>query len=374
MEFGLFFINEKPPGASDTEVVSNALEQCTLADELGFDAVWLGEHDFAPYGTMADTLLFGAAVAQVTKRIKIGTAVIVPTFTHPVRVAEQIAMLDVMSGGRFWIGLGRGYQQREFNGYGVPQDESKARFREATEIIDGLLTHENFTYHGKFWSVDNLTIAPRPFQRPRPPIYIAVSATPESAEWLVEKDYRCLTGNPYSLDPESSNQVSRVLLEAQARYGRTVSLEHAWGLLHNVLVAETDEVAAKAFKTNWELGNDYLIQYAKVVEDGSDLPDDYRYFAAWRDAWKKLGAADYNAMVSMRGSLVGSPELVTDKLTRLYEDTGISKQLLWMNRGGAVPQDVILSSMELFAARVMPQLRNLGTVDGTHAIAATGGS
>ena len=178
MEFGLFFINEKPPGMSDPEVVANALEQITLADELGYDSIWLGEHHFAPYGTMPDTLLFGAAVAQVTKRIKIGTAVAVPTFTHPVRVAEQIAMLDVMSDGRFLVGLGRGYQQREFKGYGVPQEESKVRFQEATDIIDGLLSQESFSYDGQFWSCDELTIVPRPVQQPRPPIYIATSATP----------------------------------------------------------------------------------------------------------------------------------------------------------------------------------------------------
>jgi alkanesulfonate monooxygenase SsuD/methylene tetrahydromethanopterin reductase-like flavin-dependent oxidoreductase (luciferase family) len=362
MEFGLFFINEKPPGMSDEDVIRNALEQCTLADELGFDSVWLGEHHFAPYGTMADTLLFGAAVSQVTKRIKIGTAVIVPTFTHPVRVAEQIAMLDVMSGGRFWIGLGRGYQQREFNGYGVPQNESKVRVREATDIIDGLLSHENFSYDGQFWKVENLTIAPRPKQKPRPPIYIAGSATPESVEWLVQKNYRCLTGNPYSLDPGSSEEIGNVLLETQERFGMPVSLEHAWGLLHNVLVAETDEKAAETFRANWNLSNDYLYTYARVVEDGP-LPEDYKYYEMMHALWEKLRVTDYGDMLAMRGSLVGSPGLVTEKLAKLHEDTGLSKQLLWMNRGGAVPQKDILHSMELFATEVMPALREVGVQD-----------
>jgi alkanesulfonate monooxygenase SsuD/methylene tetrahydromethanopterin reductase-like flavin-dependent oxidoreductase (luciferase family) len=363
MKFGLFFINEKPPGMSDEQVIKNALEQCTLADELGFDSVWLGEHHFAPYGTMADTLLFGAAVSQVTKTINIGTAVIVPTFTHPVRVAEQIAMLDVMSGGRFWVGLGRGYQEREFNGYGVPQSQSKARFREATEIIDGLLSHENFSYDGQFWTVKDLTIAPMPMQKPRPPIYIAGSATPDSVEWLVEKNYRCLTGNPYSLDPGSSDEIGNMLTDTQKRLGKTVSMEHAWGLLHNILVADTDELAAETFKPNWTLGNDYLFTYARVVEEGSEIPADYAGYEHMHALWDTLKATDYDDVVGMRGSLIGSSNLVAEKLARLYEDTGFTKQLLWMNRGGAVPQKDILRSMELFATEVMPQVADIGEQD-----------
>jgi alkanesulfonate monooxygenase SsuD/methylene tetrahydromethanopterin reductase-like flavin-dependent oxidoreductase (luciferase family) len=363
MEFGLFFINEKPPGVSDDEVIANALEQCALADELGYDSVWLGEHHFSPYGTMPDTLLFGAAVAQITKTISIGTAVAVPTFTHPVRVAEQIAMLDVMSGGRFRVGLGRGYQSREFNGYGVPQNESKDRFREAVEIIDGLLTHENFSYDGRFWSVSDLTIAPRPKQKPRPPIYVAGSATPSSTEWLVSKNYRCLTGNPYSLDPGSSDEIGHVLLDEQRRQGKHASLEHAWGLLHNVLVADTDAEAADVFRANWDLSNEYLYTYARVVEEGEELPEDYKYYSRMHDIWAQLRVTDYSDMLAMRGSLIGSPDLVADKLIKLYESTGFTKQLMWMNRGGAVPQKDILRSMELFAEKVIPQVREVGEQD-----------
>jgi alkanesulfonate monooxygenase SsuD/methylene tetrahydromethanopterin reductase-like flavin-dependent oxidoreductase (luciferase family) len=358
MEFGLFFINEKPPNLSDAEVIDNALEQCVAADELGYDSLWLGEHHFAPYGTMADTMVFAGAVAVQTKRIPIGTAVIVPTFTHPVRVAEQIAMVDVMSGGRFWVGLGRGYQEREFNGYGVPQHESKVRFREAVEIIDGLLTHENFSYDGKFWTVKDLTLAPRPMQQPRPPIFLAASATPESVEWMVEKGYDALTGNPYSLDPYSSGKVGNTLLDTQRRLGKPETLDNAWGLIHNVLVADTDEQAAEIFRANWDLSNKYLIEYAKVVEDGSPLPDDYKAYAG--GMWEILKKTSYDDMLKGAGSLVGSPETVAERLTSNYEMTGMHKQLLWMNRGGAVPQKDILRSMELFANEVVPQVRGLG--------------
>jgi alkanesulfonate monooxygenase SsuD/methylene tetrahydromethanopterin reductase-like flavin-dependent oxidoreductase (luciferase family) len=370
MEFGLFFINEKPPILSDTEVVENALEQCVRADELGYDAVFLGEHHFAPYGTMADTMVFAGAVAARTKRVPIGTAVIVPTFTHPVRVAEQCAMLDVMSGGRFWVGLGRGYQQREFNGYGVPQDESKVRFREAVKIIDGLLSNEKFSYEGQFWSFEDLAIAPRPLQQPRPPIYLAASATPDSTEWMVENEYLPLTGNPYSLDPFSSGKVGHTILETQRRLGRPESLDVAWGLLHNVFVAETDAEAAALFKANWQLGNEYLHTYARVVEGDSPLPEDYKYYAAMHKLWETLKVTDYEDMLKGEGSLIGSPDTVARKLERLYEDTGMHKQLLWMNRGGAVPQEDMLRSMELFITEVAPQVKHLGPTSTVGSVAS----
>jgi alkanesulfonate monooxygenase SsuD/methylene tetrahydromethanopterin reductase-like flavin-dependent oxidoreductase (luciferase family) len=363
MEFGLFFINEKPPELSDTDVIRNSLEQCQFADEVGFDAVFLGEHHFAPYGTMGDTLVFAAAVAERTKTIPIGTAVIVPSFTHPVRVAEQIAMVDVMSNGRFWAGFGRGYQQREFNGYGVPHNESTARFREAVEIIDGLLSTENFSYEGQFHSFENLTLAPMPLQKPRPPIYVAGSATPASVEWLVSKNYRCLTGNPYSLDTASSEVIGNALLEEQERQGKPQSLEHAWGLLHNVLVADTDEDAARIFRANWELSNEYLWAYARVVEPGTELPADYKYYEFMQQMWDTLKATDYDEMLKQPGALIGSPETVAEKLSDLYERTGFTKQLLWMNRGGAVAQKDMLHSMELFATEVAPQLKNLGVAE-----------
>ena len=355
MQFGLFFINEKPPGRSDQQVFNEALEQCRVADELGFDCLWFGEHHFAPYGTMADTTLFGAAASQVTQTIQLGTACIVPAFAHPVRVAEQCAMLDVLSGGRFHIGLGRGYQQREFKGYGVPQSESKARFREAVEIIEGLLTTENFTYEGQFWQTEDLTIAPMPVQE-RPPIYVAASITPDSFEWLVEKDFGALIGNPYSVDP-GVGTAATLLLEMQRAAGRPESLDRTWGLLHNVLVDADAGRAAEIFRPNWDLSNSYLLKYAQAVEDGSPLPDDYKNYAGW---WDWLEGMQYDDMLQMNACLIGDPDGVAEKLNIIYESTGVYKHLMWMNRGGAVPQSEMLRSMELFAEKVIPQVRHIG--------------
>jgi alkanesulfonate monooxygenase SsuD/methylene tetrahydromethanopterin reductase-like flavin-dependent oxidoreductase (luciferase family) len=353
VEFGLFFINEKAPGASDGEVMRNAFEQCRVADELGFDVLWLGEHHFAPYGTMADTMVFAGAVSQLTQRIAIGTAVVVPAFQHPVRIAEQVAMLDLMSEGRFRLGVGRGYQQREFNGFRIPHEQSTARFQEAVTIIDGLLHQDSFSYDGQFWHIEGLTIAPRPARRV--PIYVAVSRTPSSYDFIAERDYIPIIGNPYAQDPEIGRGQEQYVA-ALRRAGRPVSLESAWGGFSNILVHEDTERAGELFHRTWQVGNDYLLRYAKVVEDGQPLPADYEAFAGWFD-WLK--AEEYDAVLAQDISLIGSPDLVVERFCRAHEEYGLGNYLIWMNRGGCIAQKDLLHSMELFATEVMPKVRHL---------------
>jgi alkanesulfonate monooxygenase SsuD/methylene tetrahydromethanopterin reductase-like flavin-dependent oxidoreductase (luciferase family) len=120
---------------SHAEVYANSLEECRLADELGFDAVWLAEHHFSPYGICANLAVFGAAVARETKRARIGTAVVIAPFAHPLRIAEEYAMLDILSGGRLDFGIGRGYQPKEFQGLSVSMEKTRERFDESLELI-----------------------------------------------------------------------------------------------------------------------------------------------------------------------------------------------------------------------------------------------
>ena len=144
MKFGIFILGEKPPMLPGDEVYRRNLDQCRAADDMGYDTIWLGEHHFSPYGTIADPFVFGASVAAVTKHARIGTAVVIPAFMNPIRMAERVAMVDAISGGRFDLGLGRGYQQKEFKKFGIPMEESTERFIEAVEVIENLLTRKLF--------------------------------------------------------------------------------------------------------------------------------------------------------------------------------------------------------------------------------------
>jgi alkanesulfonate monooxygenase SsuD/methylene tetrahydromethanopterin reductase-like flavin-dependent oxidoreductase (luciferase family) len=256
----------------------------------------------------------------------------------------------------------------------VDQNESTARFREAIEIIDGLLRYETFTYHGQFWSFDDLKLTPRPVQRPRPPFYVGAIRTPESVDWLVKNDLLPLTGNPY-LQPGVADRmnlqaaegwIGSMILDAQRRYGKPETLDDTWGLLHNILVADTDAEAARIFRESWEFGNELMYTYTKIVEHGP-LPDDYKAYAGGMAEYLK--EYSYEDMLAAPGSLVGSPETVVEKITKVVELSGLKNHLMWMNRGGVVAQKHMLRSMELFATEVIPKVRHVGETPA-HVVAA----
>src|SRR4051794_23406844 len=150
-------------GGPDHEVLHQTLDEIEAADELGFDSVWLAEHHFSRYGILGSPLTFGMAIADRTKNITIGTAVLVLPFYDPVRLAEDIATLDVLSGGRVMIGVGRGYQPKEFAGFRTPLEESRGRYQEVYEILKLALSEEKWSYKGEFFEYENMTTYPRPY-------------------------------------------------------------------------------------------------------------------------------------------------------------------------------------------------------------------
>ena len=135
MKFGMMYLFSEYGSIPQAQVFKEFLEEVELAEELGFDSIWLPEHHFSVYGILGDTLTMAAAIAQRTKRIKIGTAVVLLPLNHPVRVAEQAALVDCLSDGRLLLGVGRAYQPGEFAGFGENPDSSREMFFEAMEIL-----------------------------------------------------------------------------------------------------------------------------------------------------------------------------------------------------------------------------------------------
>src|SRR5436190_4922662 len=138
---------------TEADVYAHALEEARLADELGFHTVWLAEHHFSPYGIAPSLAVLAAAIARETRRVRIGTAVVVAPFIHPVRIAEEWAMVDILSGGRLDFGIGRGYQPAEFRGLTVSMEKTRERFDESLELIRRAWTDERCTFEGEFYQV-----------------------------------------------------------------------------------------------------------------------------------------------------------------------------------------------------------------------------
>src|SRR5918912_4347319 len=186
LNFGTFLLMQSPSADSSVDMFSRALEQAQAAEELGFRNVWLAEHHFSTYGYVGRPVQLATYLAARTSRIRVGTAVIVVPLHHPLMVAEEIATLDVLAGGRVDIGLGRGYQYYEFERLGLELDSARTRWEESVDIILKALAGEPFCYEGKLFSIPETTIFPRPIQQPHPPIWVTAQS-PDSVVATVRR-------------------------------------------------------------------------------------------------------------------------------------------------------------------------------------------
>jgi alkanesulfonate monooxygenase SsuD/methylene tetrahydromethanopterin reductase-like flavin-dependent oxidoreductase (luciferase family) len=178
-------------------VYSRALERIEVMDRGGYDAVWLAEHHFTSFSVCPSIHMMGTLAAARTRRLRIGTAVSLAAFYHPLRLAEEVALLDVLSGGRVNWGAGRGFDRTEFTAFGVPPEESASRFREAVEIVLRAWTEERLTFAGRHFCFENVEVLPKPLQKPHPPTWAAASSDP-AIEWAAERGFSIL------MDPHSS--------------------------------------------------------------------------------------------------------------------------------------------------------------------------
>ena len=180
------------------EVYRRALDRIDVMDRSGYDAVWLAEHHFNSFSVCPSVHLMGMHVADRTTHLRIGMAVTLAAFYHPLRIAEEVALLDVLSGGRVNWGAGRGFDRTEHTAFGVTADDSYPRFREHVEIVRAAWTTDRLTHHGRFWDFDDVEVLPKPVQQPHPPMWMA-SGSPEAIHWSAQQGYSIL------MDPHSSH-------------------------------------------------------------------------------------------------------------------------------------------------------------------------
>src|SRR6201993_2855526 len=158
-------------------VYARALERIEIMDRTGYDAVWLAEHHFSGFSVCPSVHMVGTLAAARTQRLRIGTAVSMAPLYHPLRLAEEVALLDVLSGGRVNWGAGRGFARSEFRAFGIPAEESAACFHETLEIVLKAWTNNWLSYQGKYYSYDHVELLPKPLQAPHPPVWMAATST-----------------------------------------------------------------------------------------------------------------------------------------------------------------------------------------------------
>ena len=160
MRFGTYYFLQAPPAVGHPDVIRHEIEQMMWTEELGFDSIWLTEHHFIDYGLSVSPAVLAAAAAMRTRRVRIGLAAAILPFHDPVRLAEELAMVDILSEGRLDVGVGRGNRPVEFEGYRVPQIENRERFDESLAIIVKAWTAERFSFEGRHFTIPEVRVSP----------------------------------------------------------------------------------------------------------------------------------------------------------------------------------------------------------------------
>src|SRR5215510_517810 len=353
MRFGTFFFFQAAPGLTHEEVVHRELEQMEWTEELGFDQIWLTEHHFIDYGLSVDPATLASAAAAQTRRVRIGLAAAILPFHHPLRLAEQMALVDIISDGRLDVGVGRGNRPAEFAGYRVPQQESRERFDETVDVMQRAWIDERFSYRGRFFAFDDVRVIPKPVQRPHPPLY-QVCVSKDGIENTALRGWPMLNSVLFGpVDQLVGNRDTYV--ETLRKAGRSAeeiaALLRRWGVSRQIYVADTD---ARALADTKEAELWYQESFRRFVipdriEDAHPtLQPGFRAMA------ERLANVTWEGLV--RETLAfGSPDTVARHIETM-RDLGVGQVMCWMNFGG-LAQDKVRRSMELFARDVMPRFR-----------------
>jgi alkanesulfonate monooxygenase SsuD/methylene tetrahydromethanopterin reductase-like flavin-dependent oxidoreductase (luciferase family) len=353
MRFGTYFFLQASPGRAPAEVIRDEMDQMILSESLGFDSVWLTEHHFSDYGLSSAPSVLAATLAARTSTIKIGTAVYVIPFHHPIRLAEETATLDILSGGRIVVGIGRGNRAREFAGHGINQAESRARMEEAVEVMLAAWTQPEVTFHGRYWNVSGIAVDPKPVQQPHPPVAVAAMSD-ESVVWTARHGWRLLSSGLGTPLPALERQHA-VYADALGRMGHSpqlvADLLSRWVVTKHAYVAESDEQARREAEPHerW-----YLDSFARSLRpDGlAGLEDRVRQQAT--EMARRATERRWEDLIE-DSLLIGSPATVRAKVAAL-QAAGVGELVVWMNFGG-LPSGQVRRSMRLFAEEVMPAFR-----------------
>jgi alkanesulfonate monooxygenase SsuD/methylene tetrahydromethanopterin reductase-like flavin-dependent oxidoreductase (luciferase family) len=354
MRFGIFYELSVPrpwDGETEHQVYMNALEQVRLADELGFDSVWAVEHHFLEeYAHCSAPEVFLTACAAQTKQIRVGHGIVVcvPEFNNPIRIAERAAVLDIMSGGRLEFGTGRSATWTELGGFGANVDVTKKTWDEFVHVIPQMWINERFGYDGEFFSMPTRAVLPKPYQKPHPPMWVAVSS-PGTEFDAADRGMGALGVN-FTTFKEQELRVQE--------YRRRIQNCTPAGAVVN------DRLATANFLYCHE-------DAATGVDTGKRLLGTFQYLAGQLDMAKEAfptkGYPSPGLLAATRrqasgpgdpgqppeGIAVGSPEQIIRELKK-WEATGVDLVNFILNAAEIVPQEQVLESLRVFAREVMP--------------------
>lgn len=348
MKFSNFLFPESREPAQDERVIDETIAEAKLTEQLGFDVVWLAEHHFDGICAYVDPLSFAAVLAAATRRIKIGFAVAQVSLHHPIRLAEQISLLDNITKGRIIAGLGRGtaYNIYDYQGYDIPAEEAQERFEESEAIMLKAWAGGPVEHHGKYWNLKLPMLRPVPYTKPHPFI-IRSSGTEESMLEIAGRAQPFMMNvQSYEVTKHRMDLYRATLRETGLTEAAVARLVDDCWVWRNVFVAETD---AEAERIGVPLFQQMQKQRAVMRE---------RVFQeqGLRLQSHAPGPTAPAARTVIEHALVyGSPATVAEKLAAV-DKIGVGG-LIMSFRLGPMPYEVTAGSLRLFADKVMPMLR-----------------
>lgn len=349
MEFGMFHEFQCSPGESEAAAFAHSFEQVDAAERWGLDAMWLAELHFAPdRSVLSSPMVVASAIAQRTRRMKIGTAVQVLPLCHPLRVAEEAATLDQISDGRLIFGVGRSGFPHTYETYGVPYAESRERFAETLEIVRRAWTEPRFSYQGKYFRYDNVALVPKPRQKPHPPIRIAATS-PDTFPAIGRLGHAAFVASRLGALSELAPQVReyRDAYQAAGHPGRGEVY-----LRVPVYVAETEQKA----RDEPEESIMRLLRYTGERISKSAGHAGARDIEQRAERGEKMQSIGYDEVLRDK-VIVGTPQRVADRLKQLQEEIGLDGILAELNSGSLIPHQRVLNALRLLCEEVMPRFR-----------------
>src|SRR5688572_26424271 len=361
-------------GRSDASVIGEHLALGDLAEPLGFDSLFALEHHFTGYAMSPSPTQLLSYFAGRTRRIVLGSAVIVLPWHDPVRVAEEIALVDVLSGGRCLFGFGRGAASVEYAGFRIPMEEARPRFVEAAKIVVKALTEDVFEWDGEFFKIPPTSIRPRPISHPERRFY-ASSVSPESAEVMARLGFGLLV--------IMQNEWPKAAEDIKRYRELTAAVGHAPRppiILTNISVAESGAEARERAVRYLARKFDSIDKHYKFSDGHLAGVKGYEFYGGMAKTYSKMQDESYRAKATdfyVRIQVVGTPDECIQQLGELQRLTGLDHLVTEFGYGG-MPHEEAQANMRLFADRVMPVLQRdrafAAPTNGAAAAAATEGS
>ncbi|HJY79911.1 MAG TPA: LLM class flavin-dependent oxidoreductase [Candidatus Binatia bacterium] len=340
------------PVISDRSIFLEEINIARIADDTGFDSVWTVEHHFTPYTMVTNPLQFLTYIAGITKRVDLGTMVVVLPWHNPVRVAEDVNMLATLLGPERNIicGVGRGLGRREYRGLCVDQSEARERFDESLQILSELLATGHCSFEGKHFQLKDVRLRPQPEGDLSAQLYCA-GGTAETVQIIAKHAVRPLVIPTTSLDNALQNMRGYMRLRCQAGYAPSDTKLALW-----TYCAETESEARRGAEQYMVEYADSALRHYELLSTHLKSLHGYESYGALSDALRR--DADLFRRAFYKEHPWGTPDQVIAKAKFLAEAFGTS-EIMFIFKYGGMPMDVAEKSMRLFAREVMPALKEL---------------